>query len=138
MDRANRAEESEEGNTDASSPDKPKTQGLQYSYWSWTLNNYAVEQIEHLKQVLKHECKWYVFQEEIGEQGTPHLQGTLCLKVRQRMTQLKPIDQKIRWSPTKSVRGSFVYCIKKETAIGKIYYHGIEIPEQVEVTEPYG
>lgn len=138
MDRANRAEESEEGNTEASSPDKPKTQGLQYSYWCFTLNNYTVEQIEHLEQVFKHECKWYVFQEEVGVCGTPHLQGTLCLKVRQRMTQLKAIDPKIHWEPTKSISKSLAYCIKAETAIGKLYYHGIEVPEHVNVTEPYG
>ena len=139
MDRANRAEESTGGNTEIPAHNDKKKQGGQYSYWCFTLNNYTVEQIEHLEQMFKHECKWYVFQEEVGEVcGTPHLQGHICLKERQRLTQLKPIDRKIRWDPTKCVQASMIYCTKAETSTGTIYHHGVEIPERVEVEEPYG
>lgn len=132
--RANRAKKSRGGNTES----PPAPQPLQYTYWCFTLNNYIAEQIEHLEQVLKHETKWYVFQEEVGKEGTPHLQGTICLKERQRMTQLKSIDPAIHWEPTKSVKASIVYCTKVATATGDIYYHGIDIPEPVRVPEPWG
>lgn len=133
-DRSNRSNKSEGGNTDSPSPKQPP----QCTYWCFTLNNYTVDQIDHIEQVLKHETRWYVFQEEVGEEGTPHLQGTMCLKVKQRMTQLKQIDPKIHWEPTKSVKASLVYCTKAETAKGKVYTHGIEIPEPLDVIEPYG
>jgi hypothetical protein len=127
--------QSAEGNTGSSARSR---QQPQYVYWCFTLNNYIVEQIEHLEQVLKHEAKWYVFQEEVGEEGTPHLQGTVCLKLRQRLTQLKQIDPKIHWEPTKSVKASLVYCTKAETATGRVYHYGIGLPETVDVIEPYG
>jgi len=123
------------GNTDL----PPRKQGTQCNYWCFTYNNYDPDQIDQLEQILRHECKWYVFQEEVGEEtGTPHLQGTLCLKIKQRLTQLKCIDPKISWRATKSTKASLVYCTKKETAIGRLYVHGIEIPEELRIEEPYG
>jgi len=123
-----------EGNTDS-----PPKQPQQYTYWCFTLNNYTPEQIEHLELCFRHECKWYVFQEEVGEKcGTPHLQGQICLQSRQRMTQLKRIDPKISWRATESCTASLTYCKKAETSTGKIYYHGMEVPAQIELDEPYG
>lgn len=134
MDRTNRTEESGGGNTVL-----PRSkQSAQYTYWCFTLNNYTIEQIEHLEQVFRHECKWYVFQEEVGANGTPHLQGNLCLHVRQRMTQLKTIDPAIHWEPTKSVKASLVYCTKQETSQGRIYSHGIEVPRPLQLVTPRG
>lgn len=117
---------------------RPNKQNLQYNYWFFTLNNYKIEQIEQIEQIFKHECKWYIFQEETGEEGTPHLQGTMCLKIKQRMTQLKHIEPSIHWEPTKSVKASIEYCTKYETRSGKIYSHGIDIPKPIKLNEPYG
>ena len=122
------------GNTES----RPSKQSNQYNYWFFTFNNYTVEQIEQLEQVLRHECKWYIFQEETGEEGTPHLQGTISLKVKQRLTQLKVINVAIHWEPTKCVKASIEYCTKYESRTGRIYYHGIEIPEPLDLDEPYG
>jgi len=110
-------------------------QRRQAVYWCFTLNNPEVDHIEHLEQVFRHECKWYVFREEVGE-GT-HLHGVLCLKVRQRMTQLRVIDPKISWRVTKSCKGSLVY-LKAETAVGRVYSHGIELPKALDVEKPRG
>lgn len=113
-------------------------QSPQYNYWFFTYNNYKVEQIEQIEQVFRHECKWYIFQEETGNEGTNHLQGTICLKTKQRLTQLKHIEPAIHWEPTKSVKASIEYCTKYETRSGKIYTHGIDIPKPINVIEPYG
>jgi hypothetical protein len=123
-----------EGNTDTS----PAKQGPQSVYWFFTLNNYDIEQIEHLDQVLRHECDWFVFQEEMGANGTRHLQGTIKLKTRQRMTQLKKIDVHIHWEITKSVKSSIAYCTKQETRNGKQWVHGITLPKPIKVHEPCG
>lgn len=113
-----------------------KKRQSQYLYWCFTYNNY--DNVERLEQIFKHECKWYVFQEEIGKEGTPHLQGTICLKARQRMTELKKLNEKIHWESTKSVSGSLIYCNKIETKAGKVYSYGIDLPEELDLEEPRG
>jgi hypothetical protein len=106
-------------------------QSLQKDYWCFTYNNYTIEKIEQLVQIFSHECDWYIFQEENGEEtGTPHLQGTLKLKKRQRMTALKKWNVKISWKPTKSVSASMTYCTKEKTRTGRQWVHGIKIPEK--------
>jgi len=126
------------GNTDP----PVKKQENQCIYWCFTYNNYDKEQIETLGTLLRGESDWYLFQEETGEKtGTPHLQGTIKLKKKQRMTQLKKIDPKIRWEPTKAVVASVLYCSKKETRSGEIYHFNIEIPainEDIDYDEPRG
>lgn len=124
----------ERGNTKTRS----SKQGNQYNYWFFTLNNYKIDQIEQIEQLLKHECKWYVFQEEKGEEGTPHLQGTINLKNKQRLSQIKHINQNIHWEPTKCVKASIEYCTKYKTRNGRIYSYGIDIPDEIEIIEPYG
>jgi len=133
--RDDRDKKSGGGNTESPSA----RQQLQAVYWSFTFNNYEIEQIEMIEQILRHECKWYVFQEETGEQGTKHLQGTLCLIQRKRMTQLKKlIDERIHWEMTKSVKASVIYCTKAETRSGKIFAFGFDIPEPLKLIDPKG
>lgn len=115
-----------------------KTQSLPFNYWCFTWNNYEIDQIDQIDQIFKHECDWYVFQEEIGENGTPHLQGTLKLKVRQRLSAIKKWCKQIHWEPTKYVSASVAYCTKEASRSGKQWIHGIKLPEPVEVEEPYG
>lgn len=130
-----------QGNTE--SPANPseikKKQYPQAVFWCFTYNNYEVELIERIERLLKHVCDWYVFQEEIGEQGTPHLQGTLKLKKRARLTEMKRVLGKdVRWSVTKSCSASVAYCSKEDTRAGQIFTYGIELPEEVHVHEPRG
>ena len=54
------------GNTRQISPSK---------HWCFTLNNYSMDDIKVLKNTDSSIVPRYVFQEEIGEEGTPHLQG---------------------------------------------------------------
>lgn len=89
--------------------------------WSFTLNNYEKTDILHLKMRLNKLCKRWIFGEEVGEKGTPHLQGQFSLVKKQRLTALKKWDARINWIPTRNVDASEVYC-KKE---GK-YYTNIE------------
>lgn len=129
----------QQGDGDGNTGKRPRNRTLQHSYWCFTLNNWTVEQRERLEHTLSHECDWWVFQEEEGETGTPHLQGTLKLKQRQRITQLKCWDNKIHWEATRCIKSSVAYCTKAESRVGAVYHHGIKgIPEQVQVQEPYG
>ena len=115
-----------------------KKQDSQAVYWFFTYNNYEIERIESIESILKHECDWFVFQEETGEGGTPHLQGTIKLKTPQRLTQLKAIDAAIHWEKTKAVKASIAYASKEATRTGKLISYGIEVQEPIEFEEPYG
>nr|QXP07654.1 MAG: replication associated protein [Arizlama virus] len=113
------------GNTNNQSP--------LHTYWCFTYNNYDLDQIDQIVQVLNHICDWYLFQEEIGTNGTPHLQGTLKLKKKLRLSSLKKIENKIHWEATKQISASILYCCKKESRVGKQWVYNITIPEEVNI-----
>lgn len=113
-----------------------KSQSAMHRYWFFTWNNYTDP--DGLAPILRTECDWYIYQEEKGVQGTPHLQGTLCLKTRQRLTSLKKIHPAIHWEPTRHVKQTVEYCTKEATRIGKQWIHGIDGCAQVHTSKPYG
>ncbi len=85
--------------------------------WIFTLNNYTEEDIVSLSH-----DKWmdiditrYAFQEEIGENGTPHLQGVVQFVNQIEFTTMKEINNRAHWKKTKSLKGSVKYCTKERT-----------------------
>ncbi len=98
------------GNTNQSSPKV---------HWCFTLNNYSQDDIHYISS--NSSIKSYIFQEETGEEGTPHLQGYLAFKSKQRLSALKKINPKIHWEPCRDIKASIAYCSKSETRTGKIY-----------------
>jgi len=121
-----------------------KKQGSQHLFWCFTFNNYTEEQIEQIEMILRVEADWYVFQEEEGENKTPHLQGTFKLKNRKRLTELKRlITGDPHLEPTKKIPASIVYCCdhNKRVNNGRLFSMNVELPEiadPIEVDEPYG
>lgn len=106
-----------------------KKQSNQYSRWCFTLNNYTLDEISAIVLVLGKLCRQYIFQEEIGKNGTPHLQGCFWLKVRLRLTAVKvKINDRAHYEACKSWDDSVVYCQKEDTREGKIYRFGIKDP----------
>lgn len=138
---------------ESKSAEKPK-QPPQYPYWSFTFNNYQTDSEgkpinynmgDMLQTILMHECDWFVYQEEIGEEEkTPHLQGNLKLKgnTGKRLSAMKKFHPSIHWKPTFAITGSLAYCGKEKTRApnGNIWVHGIDIyvPPKVKLIEPYG
>ena len=49
-------------------------------HWCWTLNNYVLDQREHIANVVAPAADFLIYQPERGEQGTPHLQGFVSFK----------------------------------------------------------
>lgn len=119
---------------------RPKKRPSLILYWFFTFNNYMdhLDQMDHLLLVLRHECDWFVFQEETGESGTPHLQGTLKLKYRKRLSGMKKLNSKIHWEPTKCVTKSIAYATKQETRSGQQWTYNLQIEEIVTPCRPYG
>lgn len=54
--------------------------------WVFTLNNYTDEDVAALRGV---RCEYLVFGREVGEDGTPHLQGYVCFQAAVRFTTAK-------------------------------------------------
>lgn len=120
-------------------PSSTTNRDTQTIYWCLTWNNYSIGEMERLERVLQHECDWFIFQEEIGDQGTPHIQGTLKLKGRgKRLTAMKRFHAAIHWEATKRIVASAAYASKTETRNGKQWVYGISIPKTVKLHEPYG
>lgn len=111
----------------------------QYIYWCMTWNNYDMETMEIIFPILRHECDWYIIQEEKGESGTLHLQGTIKLKKRKRLTELKRFHHQISWRATIRIHASACYCSNKSKRHGKIWTHNFEIPDElINTFKPYG
>jgi hypothetical protein len=77
--------------------------------YSFTLNNYVDTDVSMLKEI---ECKYIIFGKEIGESGTPHLQGCINFKSPISFTSIKKKIPKAHIEPTKSLVGSRDYCKK--------------------------
>lgn len=89
--------------------------------WCFTFNNYTEENIENLAQYFSDKSE-YVFQEEVGENGTPHLQGFVSFKNAQRISFQENLPKQIHWETCKgNKKNNINYCTKKETRNGRIF-----------------
>lgn len=78
--------------------------------WVFTLNNYTPEQEDILASL---DCGYLIYGREVGEQGTPHLQGYLQLNSRKRLSAMKKILATAHWEPAKGDYASNkAYCSK--------------------------
>ena len=100
-----------------------RKQENQFIRWFFTFNNYGTEDITKLRIYFNKECKQYIFQEETGEQGTRHLQGSISWRARKRLTEFKHLDERIHWEATKNSKAADKYCCKEETRTGDVYSH---------------
>lgn len=86
--------------------------------WCFTVNNYEekdIAQMEHIKGE-------FIFQEEIGEQGTPHLQGFVKFPNALTLKGVRKIHNKAHWEKAKgTIFQNISYCTKEESNNGKIY-----------------
>lgn len=82
--------------------------------WCFTINNYSGEDVERLEG-LGGTVTYLICGKEVGDSGTPHLQGYLQLPTRRRMSAVKDIlgNQTAHLEVTKSIARSIQYC-KKE------------------------
>lgn len=89
--------------------------------WFFTFNNYNSQDIEDMVKYFNISSKEYLFQEEIGKEGTPHLQGFVNLVEKCRYDSI-PLSKKIHWEKRKgSTKQNIVYCTKIDTSVGRVY-----------------
>lgn len=103
-------------------------------YWLGTFNNYTKDECDILVKELNEKCEKFIMQEEVGENGTPHLQMKICFEKKAR-----PVgaftSKKIHWESSKMWKG-WEYCAKDDTHMGQRWSKGI--PRPLKINEPYG
>ena len=126
--------ETEEGGNTINPSSSPKKQSLQYLHHTFTYNNYPIEAIEILIALFNHIAYDYVFQEEKGENGTPHLQGVISLKKRMRWSEFG-LPKDIHWECVKHVPLCYEYCSRSNKRFGKCWSLKYPIPLKLKILE---
>jgi len=92
--------------------------------WCFTLNNHTESDIlALLDQTAATDAK-YIFQEETGQSGTRHLQGTVYFPSQIAFSTVKQWNSKLHWERTRDVAASVKYCSDIEKRTGRIFARG--------------
>ena len=106
--------------------------------WCFTLNNPTNDEILKLEQLYDDHgeaagLRFLIFQQETGEEGTPHIQGYICLKKTKRLKQLKALvgDRAHLAVARGTPKQNIDYCSKTETAVeGTLRRYGESPPQK--------
>jgi len=100
---------------------KTKNRGANSKRWVFTFNNYDKdEQFKNgtLFRVLKELCNVAIIGQEVGESGTPHLQGYVEVSMRCRPIEKFKLSKCIHWEPAKGTQEeNKSYCSKEGVVI---------------------
>lgn len=93
--------------------------------WCFTLNNYTEDEISSIVPTINSKCAVAIVGKEVGENGTPHLQGYIEFKKKSRpFTHFKL--KRIHWEKCKGTREENVeYCSKE---LNPLLLLGVEKP----------
>lgn len=83
--------------------------------WCFTLNNYTPEDVEQLSKMVDEapHCVYVLFGKEVGESGTPHLQGFLSFSAQRRPNQVSAcFSANPHLEVARNVGKSISYCKK--------------------------
>lgn len=92
--------------------------------WFFTWNNYPGTFGTDLLNCFA-KAKKYVFQQEVGKTGTPHIQGFVEWVNPVWNTSIQEQLPGIWIQKCRNMKASEVYCSKVDTKAGKTYYHGL-------------
>lgn len=97
--------------------------------WCFTLNNFDDGEIQTLRDVAP-SVRYLIFQQEIGKEGTKHLQGYISLHKKQRLSGLKKLvgDRAHLEMARGTPKQNRDYCTKKESAVENSMEEFGEIP----------
>lgn len=101
--------------------------------WCFTWNNYKDDfDSKFSRFFIGKKCTRYLYQEEVGKNGTPHIQGNVEFKNQVYFNGLTKLDPSIHWEITRNPKAAWEYCKKDDTRTGKIYSYGISPPDIIE------
>lgn len=94
--------------------DSTLTQTSKAKNWVFTLNNYTEEELQFFQglHATNKDVLYVLFGREVGEEGTPHLQGMLCFSKRFTMGNMKRLNPRAHFECTRRLAESVVYCKK--------------------------
>lgn len=80
--------------------------------WCYTLNNWTDKEVKELQDIT---CDYHVIGNEVGDEGTPHLQGFIYFKTQKRLSTLKKLCPRAHWEAAKGTPFQAAeYCKKDE------------------------
>jgi hypothetical protein len=114
---------SSSGLSNSSSPPQKKKQISPARYWEFTCNNYLKEDITKIQTICSSSSIKYLFQEETGESGTPHLQGCIDFGYDKKSRPLGLFNDvtSMSWRKVNNWQRTLAYCCKTETRTGGIF-----------------
>jgi len=90
--------------------------------WVFTINNPDSDDWDLLQAF---PSKYLVFQVELGEEGTPHIQGFVQFEDKLRLTACKKLHKKAHWEKRRGTPDEARdYCMKEDTRIDGPYEYG--------------
>lgn len=121
-----------EGNT-ILPPTTKKKQISPSKRWCFTYNNYGSSDSSNLSLLLNDLCDKYIFGHEIGEGGTPHLQGYVEFKKKERPTGCNNMFKKFHWEKCKGTPLDNVKYCSKGSDIKK---KNLIVPKEIKIIKP--
>jgi len=93
--------------------------------YTFTVNNYTDDDLSILQDM---ECKYLVYGREVGDSGTPHLQGTICFSTLKTLKAVSKLIPRAHLEQCVALEQSIEYC-KKE---GQVFEKGTKPATQKE------
>lgn len=88
-----------------------------HTAWCFTLNRPVLTEDE-VEDILKSDCRYYIFQTEAGRNETEHLQGYIYLTRRSRLSKVKRLLPRAHWEAAQGTpEENQKYCSKKDTQV---------------------
>lgn len=104
--------------------------------WVFTYNNYPMETMETMETVFESFGIEFIYGQEVGDSGTPHLQGYIEAPMKIRPIEKLGLPKEIHWERAKGNRmANIKYCSKE----GKFRHSkAFKPPRQIKLIEPRG
>lgn len=83
--------------------------------WVFTINNYTDEDVA-LMHTWSTEVARIAASKEVGEEGTPHIQGAVTFKTAKRLSAVKKLHSRAHWERAKA-KDAFLYCVKEGSEV---------------------
>lgn len=78
--------------------------------WCYTLNNYTLDEVIAIEGI---ECRYHIWGLEVGDTGTPHVQGYIEFDGVMRLAGMKKLIERAHWEKRRGTREQArVYCMK--------------------------